>query len=80
VSKLKASFAFCGQALGQLTDVSLADSVTLGYGGAKRTVTRINTVLVHALDLADHYSQLANYMRLINLVPPTALPRPKPGN
>lgn len=30
----------------------------------------------HTLDMADHYSQLANYMRLNNLIPPTALPRP----
>jgi hypothetical protein len=38
-------------------------------------------VLGHALDLADHYSQLANYMRLNNILPPTALPRPRPpGN
>ena len=79
VSKLKASFAFCAQAMGQLTDASLADSVSLILAGSKRTTTRINTVLIHALDLADHYGQLANYMRLINLVPPTALPRPKPG-
>jgi hypothetical protein len=32
--------------------------------------------LGHALDMADHYSQLANYMRLNNIIPPTALPRP----
>jgi hypothetical protein len=28
-------------------------------------------------DLAEHYSQLASYMRLIGLTPPSALP-PKP--
>jgi hypothetical protein len=33
-------------------------------------------VLGHALDLTDHYSQIANYMRLNNMLPPTALPRP----
>ena len=33
----------------------------------------------HALDLADHYSQLANYMRLNGMVPPSALPRPGRG-
>ena len=80
VSKLKASFAFCAQAMGQLADATLADSVSLIYAGAKRTTTRVNMVLNHAIDLADHYSQLANYMRLNNLVPPSALPRPKPGN
>jgi hypothetical protein len=31
--------------------------------------------------MADHYSQLANYMRLNDMLPPTALPRPpRPGN
>jgi hypothetical protein len=25
--------------------------------------------------MADHYSQIANYMRLNNMIPPTALPR-----
>jgi hypothetical protein len=30
--------------------------------------------------MADHYSQIANYMRLNNILPPTALPRPaSPG-
>ena len=76
VSKLKASFAFCAQAMDQLTDATLAEQVSLIYAGAKRTTTRANMTLNHAIDLADHYSQLANYMRLNNLVPPTALPRP----
>jgi uncharacterized protein YdeI (BOF family) len=79
VAKLKASFAFCAQALGQLTDATLPDAVSFTYEGSTRKTTRINMVLGHALDLADHYSQLANYMRLNNLVPPSALPRPKSG-
>lgn len=82
VSKLKASFAFCAQALDQLSDATLPESVSLIYAGSKRTTTRANMVLNHAIDLADHYSQLANYMRLNNLIPPSALPRPaaKGGN
>ena len=79
VSKLKASFAFCAQALDQLSDATLPDAVTFTFGGASRNTTRIAMVLGHALDLADHYSQLANYMRLNNLIPPTALPRPGRG-
>jgi hypothetical protein len=76
VSKLKASFAFCAQALDQVGDAALPDAVTFTFGGASRNSTRIAMVLGHALDLADHYSQLANYMRLNDIVPPTALPRP----
>ena len=49
------------------------------FGANTRNVARITMVLGHALDLADHYSQLANYMRLNNILPPTALPRPGRG-
>jgi len=78
VAKLKASFAFCADAIGQLEDGKLADQVTLTFGGRSRELARISMVLGHALDLADHYSQLANYMRLNGMLPPTALPRPRP--
>jgi len=57
----------------------LGVAVTITFGGNSRTVARAGMVLGHALDLADHYSQLANYMRLNNLIPPTALPRPRPA-
>jgi uncharacterized damage-inducible protein DinB len=76
VSKLKASFAFCESAFAQLDDAKLADQVSMTFGGNTRQVTRAGMVLGHALDMADHYSQIANYMRLNNLLPPTALPRP----
>ncbi len=79
VQKLKDSFAFCDQAIAQLDDAKLGESVTISFGGNSRSVARANTVLGHALDLADHYSQLANYMRLNNMLPPTALPRPRPS-
>jgi uncharacterized damage-inducible protein DinB len=80
VAKLKASFAFCEQAIEQVTDASLPDPITFTFAGGERKSTRVNMVLGHALDLADHYSQIANYMRLKGLVPPSALPRPRPGN
>jgi len=79
VARLKESFTFCQQAFGQLDDAKLADQISMTFGGNARTVTRSGMVLGHALDLADHYSQLANYMRLNNILPPTALPRPRPG-
>lgn len=76
VAKLKASFSFCESAFAQLDDAKLGDQVTVTFGSQSRTLTRANMVLGHALDMADHYSQIANYMRLNALVPPTALPRP----
>ena len=81
VSKLKESFTFCESAFAQLDDAKLADQITMTFGGNSRTTTRANMVLGHVVDMADHYSQIANYMRLNNLIPPTALPRPpRPGN
>lgn len=79
VAKLKASFDFCQNALNQLDDSKLAEPITLSFNGRSFPSTRAAMALGHALDLADHYSQLANYMRLNNLVPPTALPRPRPN-
>jgi uncharacterized damage-inducible protein DinB len=79
VAQLRESMAFCDQAIAQLDDAKLAEPVTITFGGNSRTVARANMVLGHALDLADHYSQLANYMRLNNIIPPTALPRPRPA-
>jgi len=76
VAKLKASFTFCESAFEQLTDAKLADQVTMTFRGNSRQITRSSMVLGHALDMADHYSQIANYMRLNNMLPPTALPRP----
>ncbi len=79
VSKLKDSFTFCQSALGQLNDAALSETITLTFGAQSQQRPRVAMVLGHALDLADHYSQLANYMRLNNILPPTALPRPGRG-
>ncbi|MEO7362632.1 MAG: DinB family protein [Gemmatimonadaceae bacterium] len=76
VNKMKASFAFCESAFAQLDDAKLADQVSMTFGPNTRVITRAGMVLGHALDMADHYSQIANYMRLNGILPPTALPRP----
>jgi uncharacterized damage-inducible protein DinB len=76
VANLKASFKFCEDALAQLDDGKLDDMLTITSGGNSRQVVRVQPVLGHIVDLADHYSQIANYMRLNGMLPPTALPRP----
>ena len=78
LTKLNASFAFCEEAFAQLDDAKLAEQITMTRGTATSQQTRALMVLGHTLDMADHYSQIANYMRLNNLIPPTALPRPRP--
>lgn len=79
VEKLKASFAFCESAFAQLDDAKLADQVSVTFNGNTRSSPRAGMVLGHVIDMADHYSQIANYMRLNNMIPPTALPRPRPS-
>ena len=76
VEKLKASFKFCEDAFVQLDDSKLAEPITMTFGGQSRQSTRVAMVLGHIVDMADHYSQIANYMRLNGMLPPTALPRP----
>ena len=80
VAKLKASFKFCEDAFAQLDDAKLAETITLTFGAQSQQRPRVSMVIGHSIDMADHYSQLANYMRLNNILPPTALPRPKAGN
>jgi hypothetical protein len=79
VAKLKESITFCENAMGQLDDAKLSETFQVTARGTTQSVPRFNRVLGHALDLADHYSQLANYMRLNGILPPTALPRPQRG-
>jgi uncharacterized damage-inducible protein DinB len=80
VAKLKESFDFCAKAIAQVDDAKLADQVTMTFGGNSRQVPRAQMVLLHVTDMTDHYSQIANYMRLNNMIPPTALPRPGTRN
>lgn len=60
VARLRASLEFCDNALAR---VPRLDSPALA-----------STLLAYETDLAEHYSQLAVYMRLLGMVPPSALP------
>ena len=50
-------------------------AVTMTFGGNSRKAPRVALVLGHVIDMADHYSQISNYMRLNGMLPPTALQR-----
>lgn len=68
VKELKESFAFCDKALAATTDAGLSDTVDLGFMKGSRATA----MFVYVEDLADHYSQVANYMRLNGMLPPSA--------
>jgi len=71
IAGLKASFDFCGQALDGVTDAKLGDTITL----FRRQMPRAAALLTLTADLPDHYSQMASYLRLSGMLPPSAQPR-----
>ena len=72
VAALKASFEFCATALIKVDDSRLADEVEL-FGGRKGS--RAFALIALSNDWADHYSSAAMYLRLNELLPPTAQPK-----
>lgn len=68
VARLKETFAWCDSVFATLHDRSLADSVDAGDA----METRVQAMMDAAGHWADHYSQLAIYLRLNGLIPPTA--------
>jgi hypothetical protein len=75
VARLKASFDFCKTGWDGLKDAQLVDSVPGFAPGHK--IVRATLAVVFVTDLVDHYSQMANYMRLNGMIPPSSYPRPK---
>ncbi|HEY2856380.1 MAG TPA: DinB family protein [Gemmatimonadaceae bacterium] len=69
VARLRETFAFCDQVLASLDDSKLGEKIPF-FGG--RPMTRAGIMTITTGDWADHYSQLANYLRLNGLVPPSA--------
>lgn len=68
VARLKETFQFCDQALANLDDSKLTETISM-FGETK---TRAGWELVTTGDWADHYSQSAIYLRLNGELPPTA--------
>jgi len=69
VARLKETFQFCDQALAPLDDSKLTEELPM-FGGQKMSRAAVEMLTVG--DWADHYSQIAIYMRLNGQLPPTA--------
>jgi len=65
---LKDSFAYCEQALAKADDAALGQSIT----SSGQTGTRASALMHLVSGWADHYSAAAMYLRLNNLLPPSA--------
>ena len=69
VARLRESFQFCETALAKVDDSALSSKVPF-FG--EREVTRAEAMFAATEDWADHYSQMAIYLRLNGVLPPTA--------
>ena len=69
VAAVKASYAYCTRVLAGTTDAQLGTMVKY-FGG--RDVSRATVAVGAAEDWADHYGQLAMYLRLNGMLPPSA--------
>lgn len=72
VAAVKASYAFCSEALGKMDDSKLGDTIDL-FGG--RQAPRAMAALIAPSGWADHYSEAATYLRLNGITPPSAQPK-----
>jgi hypothetical protein len=66
---VKDSFTYCEQALGKTDDSTLGQAVMVPGG---QTATRGSALLRMVAGWADHYSAAAMYLRMNNLLPPSA--------
>jgi len=68
VNALKASFTYCDGVLAKTSDANMGETVDMGFMKGSRA----QALFIYVGDLADHYSQVANYMRLNGMLPPSA--------
>ena len=76
-ARLRTSLRFCDAAMARMNDAMLGQRISYGPAGSGATALPARSLLLFVTDLAEHYSQVAGYMRLLGLVPPSALP-PRP--
>ena len=73
VASMKRSFDYCTEALSKVDDSHLAEEVTMF--GRSAGLSRAAAMMILAADWADHYSTAASYLRLNDILPPSAQPK-----
>ena len=77
IARVRASLEFCAAAIQSLSDAQLADTMTADTPSGPQRVLRARYPILLVTDLAEHYAQVSGYMRILGLVPPSALPQPR---
>ena len=76
IARVRASMVFCDGVMARISDANLAEELTVRLpGNPERRAPRVRYVILLVTDLAEHYSQVSSYMRLLGLIPPSARPR-----
>lgn len=70
VAAIKTSFDYCSESLAKVQDSTLGEEVSMF--GRKAGQSRAAAMITIATDWADHYSTAASYLRLNDILPPTA--------
>jgi len=70
---LRDSFAVVEKSLAAINEKNMFDPIEGPYAGP---TTRLNLATVVVWHAADHYGQMAVYLRLSGMVPPASLPNP----
>jgi hypothetical protein len=73
VAAIKQSFDYCTDALANATDAQLAEQASMF--GRPAGMSRASVMITLAVDWADHYSTAASYLRLNDILPPSAQPK-----
>lgn len=68
VQALNEGFAFCDAAYDGMTDAKAAEMVSF-FGGSR---TKLAVLYFNAAHLNEHYGNIATYLRIKNLVPPSS--------
>ncbi|HLK02930.1 MAG TPA: DinB family protein [Candidatus Acidoferrum sp.] len=70
---LRESFAAVNKSLGDITQKNMFDPIEGPYAGPNTRLGLATTIIWHA---ADHYGQMALYLRLNGIIPPSSRPNP----
>jgi hypothetical protein len=73
VAAMKQSFDYCTEGLAKLQDSALAEEASVV--GQKTGMSRGAALVTILVDWADHYSTAASYLRLNDMLPPSAAPK-----
>jgi hypothetical protein len=73
VAAIRKSFEYCGDSLARVQDSTLGEEVSMF--GRKAGQSRAAAMITIATDWTDHYSTAASYLRLNDILPPTAQPK-----